>query len=667
MRKPAIPRVVIAFFLLTFASVAAALAFGPVANSEVVEPDARPTPVFGRLAVAPLNLAFKALNFSAKKGAPATEPRTFTIENTGRSTSTLNVQVEAIGGANPTSFSLSPAAGIITLAQDQKATYTVNFTPIGDGRVTATIEISSSDLSSQRGPTSRTIHLSGVARGPIPTPSFTPTATPTATPTPAMTPTPTGGVSPTPTATPTATGSPSATSTPLAQGPGTVSKNSANAPGVIISGTTVTAYIPLSTDNFAAPGFGQAVIENGANPLPGPATYTADRVGSCTPASSGEVVCSEGNALGVAQFDLVPASTSTTAATIVPSSSSGVIDYLPGECSGCGALVDNTLGTGSLGLGILSASAGFFTLDLGNIANTPLGPITTNPNELPGANFGYDATHHRILNANYQITNVQSGASTPPHFQIIDITTPASPLVYDLTNDQTFFLPGTVGTQCNGANNDNQFPETTAFDSGNNIDIAYVSFHTPPNCQNTPANTVALFDMTQATFTPGTAGASGTWDTPGKQIQALTDFSVNGVDVISIEPTNHLAIVAGGAAPFGALELPKTSGTGTPAITDWVSANMPNDPDGTPWNGWSLPDGVATYVSPNTGKTTGLMLNSLVNGSSVRTGIARYAALVDINALLALPRDQVNGHQVLGTSDGQALVTNNVVKFVLVR
>jgi hypothetical protein len=666
MRKPAVPRVLISFFILTLASVAGAFAFGPAASSQVVEPDARPTPVFGRLAISPLNLAFKALNYNAKKPQQASETKPLTIENSGRSTSTLMVLVGPILGIDASSFSISPLpSGPLSIlpGKTNAMTFMVTFTPIIDGRATAEIQISSSDMSGQRGPTLRTIHLSGVARGPIPTPSFTPTPTMTATATPTPTPTQTPLMTPTPT--PTTVGSPSATSTPIAQGPGTVSKNSANAPGVIITGTTVTAYIPLATDNFAAAGFGQAVIENGANPLPGPATYTADRVNSCTPASSGEVVCSEGNALGVAQFDLVPASTSTTAATIVATSSTGTIDYLPGECSGCGALVDDGLGTA--GLGILSASGGFFTLDLGNIANTPLGPITTNPSELPGANFGYDATHHRILNANYQITNVNTLAATSPAFQIIDITNPASPLAYDLNNALTFFEPGTVGTQCNGTNNDNQFPETSAFDGGNNVDIAYVTFHTPPNCANTPPNTVALFDMTQAIFTPGTLGASGTWDTAGKQIQALTDFSVNGVDVISIEPTNHLAIVAGGAAPFGALQLPTTSGTGTPAIADWVSANMPNDPDGTPWNGWSLPDGVATYVSPNTSKATGLMLNSLVNGSSVRTGIARYAALVDISALLALPRDQNNGHQVLGTSDGQALVTNNVVKFVLVR
>src|ERR1700683_1897831 len=288
MRKPAVPRVLIAFFLLTFASVAAALAFGPAANSEVVEPDARPTPVFGRLAVSPLNLAFKALNYKAKKPQPSSETKAFIIENTGRATNTLMVLVGPITGTDATSFSISPQpSGPLSImpGKANAQTFMVTFTPIADGRPTAEIAISSSDASGQRGLTLRTIHLAGVASGPIPTPSFTPTPTPAMTATPAMTPTlpPTGVASPS--ATPTSSGSPTATptatSTPIPQGPGTVSKNSANAPGIIITGTTVTASIPRARHSFTAGGFGQAVIENGANPLPGAATYTANRVSSC--------------------------------------------------------------------------------------------------------------------------------------------------------------------------------------------------------------------------------------------------------------------------------------------------------------------------------------------------------------------------------------------------
>ena len=205
-------------------------------------------------------------------------------------------------------------------------------------------------------------------------------------------------------------------------------------------------------------------------------------------------------------------------------------------------------------------------------------------------------------------------------------------------------------------------PETSAIDESTNI--AYVSFHTPADCVATPPNAIALFDMSQATFTPGVGNASGTWDTAGKQVQLLTDLDLNGIDPISVESADHVAIVGGGTQLFGALQLPTTSGSGTPAVTDWVSANMPNDPAGNPWNGWSLPNGLATYLSPNSSKPMAILLNSLRGNGGIRTGAGPYLAVVDINAILALPRENMGGHQVAPASDGQALVTEGVVRFV---
>ncbi len=56
-----------------------------------------------------------------------------------------------------------------------------------------------------------------------------------------------------------------------------------------------------------------------------------------------------------------------------------------------------------------------------------------------GVNFGYDATNHRILNANSVVTNTTTGASTAPLFQIINITNPATPLAFDLSGATAFF------------------------------------------------------------------------------------------------------------------------------------------------------------------------------------------------------------------------------------
>ena len=55
--------------------------------------------------------------------------------------------------------------------------------------------------------------------------------------------------------------------------------------------------------------------------------------------------------------------------------------------------------------------------------------------------------------------------------------------------------------------------------------------------------------------------------------------------------------------------LPTTSGSGIPAIQDWVQAEMPADPSGKPWAMSYMPNGLTAYVSPNNGKGMGVIIN----------------------------------------------------------
>ncbi len=609
------------------------------------EDAARGRIVFTRLHVAHTSLNFKTLNFSARKPPTGFQTRDFTITNSGDDPiNSLSVIVGPPTGPGAANFILSGATSPVLLAAKASTTFSVTYRPLNDGKEDADIAISSD---ATKGKQTGTIKLKGNSKGPIPpTPTPIATLTPTATPTIALTPTPTS----------TASASPTSAATPFAQGPGTVDRNSANAPGVIITGNQVTAYVPLGSDSFNQPNLAQVAVENGASPLPSPAIFTSGRANSCALASTGEIVCSQQDG----SIDLVPAATATTATTNVVTGATTDNNYFAGDCVGCGAMVDSTLGTMTKGLGIFATGDGFFTLDLANIANVPAGPIATTPTEPVGANFGYDAANHRILNANYLITNTSTNASTAPLFQIIDVSNPANPAAFDLTNATTFFESNTQ--MCGGTGFDAMLPDTSAIDE--NTNIAYVSFHTPALCIATPPNAIALFDMKQATFTPGTAGASGTWDTAGKQVQLLSDLDLNGVDSMSVESAGHVAILGSGTQLFGALQLPSSSGTGTPAVTDWVSANMPNDPASTPWNGWSLPNGVATYLSPTSSKPMAIMLNSVRDNGGNRTGVGPYLAVVDIQALLALPRESVGGHQVAAANDGQALVNAGILRFV---
>src|SRR5207248_335474 len=89
-----------------------------------------------------------------------------------------------------------------------------------------------------------------------------------------------------------------------------------------------------------------------------------------------------------------------------------------------------------------------------------------------------------------------------------------------------------------------------------------------------------ITDLTQKTSTPG---SPGTWTAPQKFV-SLPEFSnfSQGIAGIAVAPGTHLAIVASEFTgnQFGVVQLPATSGSGTPAIVDYVAAVLPNTPDG---------------------------------------------------------------------------------------
>jgi hypothetical protein len=639
-------RILFASFVLTLVSVAGVFAFGSSARSQTVEPEARPTPVFGRLSVSPANLTFALLNYDSKKGRPASESRTFTIENTGRGNNALMVTVGTIMGTGASSFSISRPAGPYNLLPGKAAarSFMVTFTPISDGRVTAQIMISSSDASGQRGVTSRIVNLIGNARGPIPTPSITSTPTPTPTPlmttTPTPTPTPTGSVSPTMT--------PTASPTP---GPG-VDRNSANAPGIQISGQKVVVTVPQGSDDNNTQ-FSYQVQVEGPSPMPSPTLMTTDRVNSCAPTASGQVVCSgQGGTV-----DLIPAGTATPPDILqISFSTIPAIEYANGDCQACGAMVDD-----SLGLAIVSSGLGYDLLNLSN--NTFASPIalatTNNSMEVPGLNFGYDKIHHLILSANYQVTSLMTFAQSNPDFQIINISNPASPVVYSFAQAQPsgkFFNANGrfCGPDPQSQTPSDSLPETTAIDTSTNI--AYVTFHTKSDCFNDPPDDIAIFDMSQATFN----NTNGTWNTTNTLIQSITGTGLNGIDPIAVDSTTHLALVSAGDNNFGVLVLPTS--TASLAITDWVNALMPKDPSSMPWAGWHSPGGLATYISPNTGKVMGVLMNN-PSASGVYYG-STYLALIDMEGLLNATRDPTNAHKVDGSVN---LTSSGLVTFVEVK
>src|SRR5579862_9504233 len=298
MRVSSRPRLLSMAVFAGLFSVFAGLAYGTYANSQNVEPDAKATPNFSRMTIKPAAVAFPALIFP--RSASTSETKTFSIENTGRGTTDLTVNVGGPTGKGAAAFTILSGEGALpAIPPGQSATVTVQFKPLADGASIADVLVTA-EGGGVRGPTSRNVRLSGVARGPIPTPGGSATATATATATSRATATATA----TSRATATATASPSATATPGTQA---TNKNSSNAPGVIINGKTVTAYIPQGSDDNSTTGIEQVVIEAAASPLASPVAIASDRVNSCTPAKTGEVVCSgQGGTV-----DLIPAAGGT--------------------------------------------------------------------------------------------------------------------------------------------------------------------------------------------------------------------------------------------------------------------------------------------------------------------------------------------------------------------
>ncbi|MGO9604742.1 MAG: choice-of-anchor D domain-containing protein [Candidatus Binataceae bacterium] len=188
--------------LLSFGTISIVFALAAFAVA-AQHADARTTA--SRLKVAPQSVSFSRMTPSFLRS----ESRSFTVSNEGDAPLTVSV------GTTASPFVITGGGGGTTLAPGQSETVTVTFEPSASGHFHDTISITSD---ATRGAATRTVHLHGIVRGLMasPTPTPAPTGTPIATPTRTATPTatPTRIATPTATATHTATPTPTATSSP---------------------------------------------------------------------------------------------------------------------------------------------------------------------------------------------------------------------------------------------------------------------------------------------------------------------------------------------------------------------------------------------------------------------------------------------------------------------
>lgn len=459
-----------------------------------------------------------------------------------------------------------------------------------------------------------------------------------------MSPSPSASATPSgsPIASPTPTGSPRATVTPSATPSGVATSSvstSANAPGVFISGSTVTIYVPLGSDSVNAANVkAVTVASNGvinSRNTPGPMTISttiggsSGRANSCA-GGSRSIICSEQSSDGV--YLISPGAATATVLLNNPSNQAIGNNYSAGSCVECGAMIDPGLNIGIVsggnGAGTPSANPSVGGFAVVNLATNTVAPWITTNGEPVSVNFGYDPVRHRILSPNYAVNPATNFTSTPAHFQIVTLNGNTG-TVYDLANDQAFF--NTNGRNCNATTPADILPDSGAIDTL--TQIAIVTLRKPTACNTAtsgPIADVALFDLSQATFTPPSGGAAtGSWNTNGKQILTLSALYPNfgnGVTGISVVSAFHMALLAdqSGNSGFGALVLPSSSGTGTPAVTDYVVASMPADPSGAPWAMSTQPNGLTTYIDPTTNRPMGVIMNAS------RT----YLAVIDMMNLL---------------------------------
>ncbi len=359
---------------------------------------------------------------------------------------------------------------------------------------------------------------------------------------------------------------------------------------VLVQGTNATAYLPQGNWESGTAAVKVVPLETSSGLGTGGAPTsitTANIPNSCSSNSTtGETVC-------VANNTDVYLINGTTLSSTLTSGATSSESFSGGDCENCGVVLDSTTNKALITIGLDSGGPGGYQfLDL---SGTPAFETPIPAGAETSEDVSIDPVRHLVLSPNeaslYQVLNISTSTA-------------------ELFNNQ---LEGAGGS-----------PDSAGEDCTTGIALA------------TDEGTGNLFiaDLTQATFTPGTPG---TWTDPASAFVNFPEFDdlSAGTCGIAVAPGAHLAIVTGefGGDLEGVVELPSTSGHGTPAFPDYVAFTMPAPPTEEEWSEGFDPHTVTAYVSPNSNKAYGVLEN----------GDFSYVAIVDLQGLLSAPR---TGHTV---------------------
>ncbi|WGJ13718.1 hypothetical protein QEV83_13615 [Methylocapsa sp. D3K7] len=342
---------------------------------------------------------------------------------------------------------------------------------------------------------------------------------------------------------------------------------------VLVKGTSVVAYVPKGSWSGGTTGIGVLNVE-GSSITP-TLVSTPNVVNSCASnPTTGQTVCSANN-------PDVYILTGTTLSKTVTSSGTGTIGFSGGSCTNCGVAIDAVHNKALIGLSI-SGAGGFQFL---NLATQTFEPAFNS--QSPAKQISEDP----LIDPS---RNLLLSPSESNNFEIVNIATSTAPKFFE-----------------------NPIPPNGEADSAGedcSTGIALAPY------EDGGVSNVYLADLTQAKFTAGSP--AGTWIAPS-QVQILTEsFLSAAASAIAVAQGTHVGIVSGefGGSAITAIKLPTTSGSGTPAITDWVTCNIP-----APFQNGLDPHTVTAYQSPNGAKDA---IALLANGG------ATTLAVVDLTKML---------------------------------
>jgi hypothetical protein len=357
---------------------------------------------------------------------------------------------------------------------------------------------------------------------------------------------------------------------------------------VLVQGSNVVAYVPKGHWGSGATGISVANIEGASvvNKL----VPTLSVVNSCAAnAITGKTACTANDAK-------VYVLTGTSLTNTLTSAGSGTISFSGGSCTNCGIAMDAVHNRAVIGLSI-ARSPGFQFLNLATLTFEPAfksaaGEISEDPLIDPSRNLLLSASE---LNK----------------YEIVNIANTLKPAFFE----KTIAFTGEA--------------DSSGEDCQTGIALAPSEFSSPSQ--------VFLADLTKAVTTPGTP--SGTWTAPS-QVQTLSESVLSaGASGIAVAQGTHIGVVTGefGGAAITAIALPATSGSGTPAITDWVTCNISGFVNGLD------PHTVTAYQSPN-GAKDGFAVLADSSASSIE--------VVDLTKMLnkAIVPRTVGGHACASVS-----------------